>query len=60
MFVYKINGEPLENVSSFCDIGFIVDSFLTHNVHIKNFIIKYNKVNCMIRRSVGYTEPASL
>ena len=43
MFVYKINGEPLENVSSFCDLGITVDRFLTHNVHIKNVINKCNK-----------------
>ena len=34
-FVYKINGEPLKNVSSFCDLGVTIDSFVTHNVHIK-------------------------
>ena len=59
-FVYKINGEPLENVSSFCDIGITVDSFLTHIVHIKNVINKCNKVNGMIRRAVGYKAPASV
>ena len=59
-FDYTINGEPLENVSSFCDLGATVDCFLTHNVHIHNTINKCSKVNCMIRRAVGYKAPASV
>ena len=58
--MYLQIGEPLEKVSSFCDLGITVDSFLTHNVHIKNAIIKCNKVNGMIRRAVGYKAPASV
>ena len=59
-FVYKINGEPLLNVCSFYDLGVTFDSFLTHNVHIKNAINKCNKVNGMKRRAVGYKAPASV
>ena len=59
-FDYTINGEPLENVSFFCDLGVTVDCFLTHNVHILNIINKCNKVNGMIWRAVGYKAPASL
>ena len=59
-FDYTINGEPLENVSSFCDLGVTVDCFLTHNAHIPNIINKCNKVNGMIRRAVGYKAPASV
>ena len=57
---YTINGEPLENVSSFCDLGVIVGCFLTHNVHIHNIINKCNKVNGMIRRAVGFKAPESV
>ena len=59
-FDYAINGEPLENVSSFCDLGVTVYCFLTHNVHIHNIINKCNKVNGKIRRAVGYKAPASV
>ena len=59
-FVNTINGEPLENVPSFCDLGVTVDCFLTYNVHIHNIINKCNKINGMIRRAVGYKAPASV
>ena len=45
-------------VSSFCDQDVAVDCFLTHNIHIKEVIIKCNGENGMIRRAVGYKSPA--
>ena len=59
-FFYKINGEPLEHVSSFCALCVTINCLLTHNVHINNSINKCNKVNGMIGGAVNYKAPASV
>ena len=60
VFNYHLNGTILENVSCYNDLGVTVDKSLAFNNHISNVINKCNKVNGMIRRSLGYGAPASV
>ena len=60
VFNYHLNGTILENVSCYNDLGVTVDKSLSFNNHISNVINKCNKVNGMIRRSLGYRSPASV
>ena len=59
-FNYHMNGIPLENVSTFNDLGVSADQSLLFRNHIFDVIKKCNKVNGMIRHSIGYTAPASV
>ena len=60
VFNYHQYGTISENVSCYNDLGVTVDKSLVFNNHISNVINKCNKVNGMIRRSLGYRAPASL
>ena len=60
VFNYHLNGTILENVSCYNNLGVTVDKSLAFNNHISNAINKCNKVNGMIRRSLGYRAPASV
>ena len=60
VFNYHLNGTILENVSCYNDLGVTVDKSLSFNNHISNVINKCNRVNGMIRRSLGYRSPASV
>ena len=60
VFNYHLNRTILENVSCYNDLGVTVDKSLAFNTHISNVINKCNKVNGMIRRSLGYRAPASV
>ena len=60
VFNYHLNGTILENVSCYNDLGVTVDKSLSLNNHISNVINKCNKVNGMIRRSLGYRATASV
>ena len=60
VFNYHLNGTILENVSCYNDLGVTVDKSLAFNNHTSNVINKCNKVNGMIRRSLGYRAPASV
>ena len=54
VFKYHLNGTILEHVSCYNDLGVTVDKGLVFNNHVSNVINKCNKVNGMIRRSLGY------
>ena len=60
VFKYHLNGTLLENISCYNDLGVTVDKFLVFNNHVSNVINKCNKVNGMIRRSLGYRAPTSV
>ena len=50
----------LEYVSSFKDLGVIIDNDMAHNNKIANIVSKYNKISGMIMRSLGYNAPTSV
>ena len=60
VFKYHLNGAVLENISCYNDLGVTVDKGLVFNNHVSTVINKCNKVNGMIRRSLGYTAPTSV
>ena len=60
VFKYHLNGTVLENISCYNDLGVTVDKGLVFNNHGCNVINKCNKVNGMIRRSLGYRAPTSV
>ena len=60
VFKYHLNGTVLENISCYNDLGVTVDKGLVFNNHVSIVINKCNKVNCMIRRSLGYRAPTSV
>ena len=60
VFNFHLNGTILENESCYNDLGVTVDKSLSFNNHISNVINKFNKVNGMIRRLLGYRAPASV
>ena len=60
VFTYHLNGTVLENISCYNDLGVTVDKGLVFNNHVSNVINKYNKVNGIIRRSLGYGAPTSV
>ena len=43
-FVYTINGAPLENVSSFCDLGVTVDS-VSHFIDIQSSNKNHSRIH---------------
>ena len=51
-----LNGNSLENVTSFKDVGVLV-SDLSWKEHIHNVVSKCNRVNDMIKRVVGHHAP---
>ena len=52
-----LNGNSLEHVTSFKDLGVLVSSDLSWKGHIDNVVSKCNRVNGMIKRVVGYHAP---
>ena len=56
-FNYMLNGNSLEHVTSFKDLGVLVPSDLSWKGHIDNVVSKCNRVNGMIKRVVGYHAP---
>ena len=60
VFKYHLNGTLLENTSCYNDLGVTVDKVLVCNNHVSKVINKCNKVNGMIRRSLGYRAPTSV
>ena len=59
-YIYTLNGTPLECVSSFKDLGVIIDNDLSQKSQISNIISKCNKVGGMIKRSLGYKAPTDV
>jgi hypothetical protein len=57
-FTYSINGQPLEHVGVFKDLGILIDQSLSFNQHVTNLVTKCNRVNGMIKRSVGFKAPS--
>ena len=56
-FNYMLNGNNIEQVTSFKDLGVLVSSDLNWKAHIHNVVSKCNRVNGMIKRVVGYHAP---
>ena len=56
-FNYMLNGNSLEHVTSFEDLGVRVSSYLSWKEHIHNVVSKCNRANGMIKRVVGYHAP---
>ena len=56
-FNYKLTGNSFEHATSFKDLGVLVSSDLIWKEHIHNVVSKYNRVNGMIKRVVGYHAP---
>ena len=54
---YMLNGNSLEHVTSFKDLGILVSSDLGWNGHIDNVVSKCNRVNGMTKRVVEYHAP---
>ena len=52
-----LNGNSLEHVTSFKDLGVLVSSDLRWKGYIDNVVSKCNRVNGMIKRVVGYHAP---
>ena len=52
-----LNGNSLEHVTPFKDLGVLVSPDLSWNEHIHNLVCKCNRVNGMIKRVVGYHAP---
>ena len=52
-----LNGNSLEHVTSFKDLGVRVSSYLSWKEHIHNVVSKCNRANDMIKRVVGYHAP---
>ena len=48
-FNYLLNGNSLEHVTSFEDLGVLVSSDLSWQEHIHNVVSKCNRVNGMIK-----------
>ena len=57
---YQINKVYKKNNVGLIRIDVTVDKSLSFNNHISNVINKCNRVNGMIRRSLGYRSPASV
>lgn len=57
---YMLNGVILEHVDSFKDLGVTVSSNLNWNTHVNNIIAKANRVNGLIKRTVGYHAPTNV
>ena len=53
-FNYMLNDNSLEHAISFKDLGVLVSSDLSWKEPIHNVVSKCNRVNCMIKRVVGY------
>ena len=60
VFKYHLNGTVLKNISCYNNLGVTVDKGLVFNNHVSNVINKCNKVNGMIRRSLGYRASTSV
>ena len=60
VFKYHLNGNLLENISCYDDLGVTVDKGLVFNNHVSNVVNKCSRVNGMIRRSLGYRAPTSV
>ena len=59
-YKYMLNGNILEHVTSFKDLGVLVSSDLSWKGHINNIVSKCNRVNGMIKRVVGYHAPENV
>ena len=60
LFNLNINGTVLENGSCHTDLRVTVCKGLIFNNHVSNVISKCNKVNAMIRLSLGYRASTSV
>ena len=57
ILIIILNGNSLEHVTSFKDLGVLVLSDLSWKEHIHNVVSKFIRVNGMIKRVVGYHAP---
>jgi hypothetical protein len=60
IFNYHINGEPIERVYEFKDLGILIRSDLSWNNHIKSIISKAKRMMGLIKRTVGYRAPQNV
>jgi hypothetical protein len=59
-FSYSINGQPLDTVDSFKDLGVTISHDLSWGCQIKSLVSKCNQTMGMIKRSVGFRAAPSL
>ena len=57
---YSINGNILEYVGTFKDLGIVIDNKLCWCMHILSIIDKSKKVCNMVKRTVGYKAPVTV
>ena len=60
VFAYKMNDVILEHVTTFKDLGVIIDESLSFTSHIDVVLSKCSRVCGMIKRSVGFSAPVNV
>jgi hypothetical protein len=60
VFDYHMNGEPIERVSEFKDLGVTILDDLSWNNHVNNIVSKANRMMGLIKRTVGYHAPVKV
>ena len=60
VFKYHINGELIERVNEFKDLGVVVQNNLSWNSHINTTVAKANRMMGLIKRTVGYEAPKNV
>ena len=56
-FNYLMNGVALKRVTEVQDLRVTLDSALQWNIHVKNIISKANRVNGLIKSTLGWHAP---
>ena len=59
-FNYHLDGSILEHVGEFKDLGVILDKSLSFKSHIAALVSKSNRMNGIIKRSVGFKAPRNV
>jgi len=59
-FNYHLDGSILEHVGNFKDLGVVLDSSLSFKSHITALVSKSNRMNGIIKRSVGFKAPRNV
>ncbi|ELT88507.1 hypothetical protein CAPTEDRAFT_37685, partial [Capitella teleta] len=56
-FIYDLDGNVLERVCEFRDLGVVVNKNLSFTLYIECIVLKANRVSGIIKRTFGYSVP---